>query len=81
MFMLAVFKGSIEEIHHPEEVPGHPVYTMKQENKAIEEYIDKNIKNNLEKFKEDDYKENINNLIQDLNLLWDIDNIIAGKKI
>ena len=25
-----VFKGSIEEIHHPEEVPGHPVYTMKK---------------------------------------------------
>ena len=27
-----VFKGSIEEIHHAEEIPGHPVYTMREEN-------------------------------------------------
>ncbi|HSH36271.1 DUF438 domain-containing protein [Schnuerera sp.] len=76
----AVFKGSIEEIHHPEEVPGHPVYTMRQENNAIEEYIDNTLVSNLEKFKEDDSKENINNLIQDLNLLWDIDKHYSRKE-
>ena len=76
----AVFKGSIEEIHHPEEVPGHPVYTMRQENKAIEEYIDETLNNNLKEFKEDDSKENINNLIQDLNLLWDIDKHYSRKE-
>ena len=38
--MQLYFKGSIEEIHHPEEVPGHPIYTMRQENKAIEEHIE-----------------------------------------
>lgn len=76
----AVFKGSIEEIHHPEEVPGHPVYTMRQENEALEEYINKTVINNLEKFKEDDSKENINNLIQDLNLLWDIDKHYSRKE-
>ncbi len=32
----AVFKGSIEEIHHPEEVPGHPIHTLKSENEALE---------------------------------------------
>ncbi len=76
----AVFKGSIEEIHHPEEVPGHPVYTMRQENKAIEEYMDETLNNNLKEFKEDDSKENINNLIQDLNLLWDIDKHYSRKE-
>ncbi|MCF6466002.1 DUF438 domain-containing protein, partial [Clostridium sp. Cult2] len=76
----AVFKGSIEEIHHPEEVPGHPVYTMRQENEALEEYINKTVINNLEKFKDDDSKENINNLIQDLNLLWDIDKHYSRKE-
>ena len=34
----AVFKGSIEEIHHPEEVPGHPVYTMKKKMKPLKLY-------------------------------------------
>lgn len=76
----AVFKGSIEEIHHPEEIPGHPIYTMKEENKAIEEYIDNTLKANLEKFKEDDSKDNINDLIMDLNLLWDIDKHYSRKE-
>ena len=31
----AVFRGSIQEIHHPEEVPGHPIYTFKLENQEI----------------------------------------------
>ena len=76
----AVFKGSIEEIHHPEEVPGHPIYTLRQENQAIEEYIDTTLNPNMEKFKEDDSKENINSLIQDFNLLWDIDKHYSRKE-
>ncbi|NLF28004.1 MAG: DUF438 domain-containing protein, partial [Clostridiales bacterium] len=38
----AVFKGSIEEIHassDPSSVPGHPLNTMKRENRAIEKLI------------------------------------------
>ncbi len=38
----SVFKGSIEEIHRehkPEETPGHPVYTFRQENREIEKRI------------------------------------------
>lgn len=76
----AVFKGSIEEIHHPEEIPGHPVHTMRLENKAIEEHIEKTMKPNLSKFKEDDSKENIFNLIGDINLLWDIDKHYSRKE-
>lgn len=76
----AVFKGSIEEIHHPEEVPGHPIYTMKEENKAIEKFIDENLKLSLAKFKEDDSDENRYQLISDINLLWDIDKHYSRKE-
>lgn len=39
----AVFKGSIEEIHQPSDpskIPGHPVNTLKRENRAVEKTID-----------------------------------------
>ncbi len=39
----AVFKGTIQEIHAPTElsaIPGHPVHTLKRENRAIETVID-----------------------------------------
>ena len=76
----AVFKGSIEEIHHPDEIPGHPVHTMRLENQALEEHMENIIKPNLEKFKEDDSKENIFNLISNINLLWDIDKHYSRKE-
>ncbi len=43
----AVFKGSIEEIHQPEDqtqIPGHPANILKRENREIEKIIDKRIK-------------------------------------
>lgn len=43
----AVFKGAITDIHRPgkpEETPGHPVHTFKQENRALEKLIDEEIK-------------------------------------
>lgn len=75
-----VFKGSIDEIHHPEQVPGHPVYTMKEENEAIKRHIEESIIPNLEKFKKDDSKANINALLEDVNLLWDIDKHYSRKE-
>ena len=76
----AVFKGSIEEIHHPDEIPGHPIHTMRLENQALEEHMKNIMEPNLEKFKEDDSKENIFNLISDINLLWDIDKHYSRKE-
>ncbi len=38
----AVFKGSIEEIHaahDPSDTPGHPVHTLKAENRALEKLV------------------------------------------
>lgn len=75
-----VFKGTLDEIHHPEQVPGHPVYTMKRENEAITKLMEETIKPNLEKFKKEDSKENIVNLIEDFNLLWDIDKHYSRKE-
>lgn len=75
-----VFKGSIEEIHRPEEVPGHPIHTMRLENKAIEDHMDNIINKNLKAFKEDDSEENKINLIGDINLLWDIDKHYSRKE-
>lgn len=76
----AVFKGSIEEIHNPEEVPGHPIYTLRMENEAIEKHMEENLHNSLKKFNNDDNDENRNNLIQDINLLWDIDKHYGRKE-
>lgn len=43
----AVFKGSIEDIHRPEDpsrVAGHPAHTLKRENRAIERLIEEKIR-------------------------------------
>ncbi|MGO1469423.1 MAG: DUF438 domain-containing protein [Tissierella sp.] len=76
----AVFKGTLDDIHHPEQVPGHPVYTLKRENEALEEYIEKTLNPNIEDFKKDDSKENILKLREDFNLLWDIDKHYSRKE-
>lgn len=75
-----VFKGSIQEIHHPDEVPGHPIHTMRLENKAIEEHIDSMININLEEFRKDDSEKNKFALLGDINLLWDIDKHYSRKE-
>lgn len=75
-----VFKGSIEEIHRPEELPGHPIYTMKRENEEIEKHIDETMQRNLKKFTEIDSEENILALMGDVNLLWDIDKHYSRKE-
>lgn len=76
----AVFKGSIEEIHHPEEVPGHPVHTLKLENREIERLINEKIKAQIEDFKTNDNKENVFRLLESINLLWDIDKHYSRKE-
>ena len=75
-----VFKGTLEEIHHPDQVPGHPIYTLKKENEAISKLIDEDIKKHLEAFLKEDSKENITALIGDINLLWDIDKHYSRKE-
>lgn len=75
-----VFKGTLEEIHHPDQVPGHPVHTFRMENTAISEFIEDTIKVNLNKFEIEDSKDNIDSLIEDFNLLRDIEKHYSRKE-
>lgn len=75
-----VFKGTLEEIHHPDQVPGHPIHTMRTENTAISEFIENTIKINLDLFKADDSKENRGKLIENFNLLFDIEKHYSRKE-
>ncbi|HHW46218.1 MAG TPA: DUF438 domain-containing protein [Clostridiales bacterium] len=71
----AVFKGSIEEIHSLKsqtELPGHPVYVLKQENSQIAQLIENQIKPNLQNLSSGDQNA-INTVKESLNLLGQID--------
>jgi len=79
----AVFKGSIAEIHGPqkdEDIPGHPVHTFRLENKAIEEFIEKDLKNHLDNFLSDDSRDNLNLLSNDLEQLMEIEKHYGRKE-
>lgn len=75
----AVFKGSIQEIHHPDEIPGHPVHTFKLENRELEKLI-KEIESDLESFASKDTKDSVYKLLGDFNTLWDIDKHYSRKE-
>jgi hypothetical protein len=75
-----VFKGSLEEYHHPEEVPGHPVYTMKQENEALRALMKVGLRGDLDAFKADPSDENRFKLLESVNLFYDIDKHYSRKE-
>lgn len=78
-----VFKGSIEEIHRderPENSKGHPIYTLKMENLAIENLLNKNILQALALYKKENTNENLLKLLEEFNLLWDIDKHYSRKE-
>jgi uncharacterized protein len=68
-----IFKDFIEDTinRHPEEQPGHPVYTFNLENRELEKLVSK-IKKHLQVFEADDHNENRLKLLGDCNLLLDI---------
>lgn len=79
----AVFKGSIEEIHSSEsadKIKGHPLHTLKLENRALEELIDNKIIVDLEAFYKNDNEDNKFKLLEGINLLWDIDKHYKRKE-
>ncbi len=74
----AVFKGSIEQIHgggesDDTEKPGHPAHTLKEENRAVMDLIEKNIKPDLEAVLHQNTPDNIKKLWDSLNSLSQID--------
>lgn len=79
----AVFKGSIEEIHMPEKQednPGHPVFTFKQENRAIERLFKKSLQPSLEKYKAEAEEEDRKNLLEAVTRLWELDKHYLRKE-
>lgn len=76
----AVFKGSIEQIHHPEETPGHPVHTFRQENIEIEQFIKNTLQPLIDIFNTEDSQNNIYKLVENINLLWDLDKHYSRKE-
>lgn len=79
----AVFKGSIEEIHMPEnpaEIPGHPVHTFKMENRALERLMDKTIRPMLAELKENDSKELREKLLSEYTKLYELEKHYLRKE-
>jgi len=78
-----VFKGSIEDIHKPVEaidMPGHPVHTLKLENKRIKELIEKEIKPLLADLENSGDKSRLPELAEMLERLWQIDKHYSRKE-
>lgn len=71
----AVFKGSIEDIHHPNDpskIPGHPVRTLFLENRAVENLMNEVIKLHLDNYLESGSEENYSGLIAGFEQLANI---------
>lgn len=79
----AVFKGSIAEIHMPEKQednPGHPVFTFKMENRALERLIRKKIRPLLDNFLTGAADNTVTELNERLKELWEIDKHYLRKE-
>lgn len=79
----AVFKGSIEQIHQPqkqEDQLGHPVFTFKAENRALERLMNKSIRPALDKLKENESEEALQQLNESMDQLWQIDKHYLRKE-
>lgn len=79
----AVFKGSIEEIHrpeNPEDNPGHPVFTFKAENRAIERFLKKTLRPALQEFVTEDSEGNQKKLLEAVQSLQTIDKHYLRKE-
>lgn len=79
----AVFKGSIEEIHMPDnpaEIPGHPVHTFKMENRALERHMEKSIKPVLNELKQTDSPGLRKKLLEEYTKLYEVDKHYLRKE-
>lgn len=80
----AIFKGSIEEIHHqpnePTQQPGHPVHTFIMENKEIDYLLNFTLSLHLDQFEKEGTRENRLLLIRDLTTLSEIDKHYSRKE-
>jgi len=76
----ALFKEGLEEAEKPEAEEGHPVDILKDENRAIENLINDEIKPIIEKLKKEATKDDALKLLEKINLLMDIDKHYSKKE-
>lgn len=79
----SVFKGSIEEIHRPQdpgETLGHPINTFKLENDKLRALINNEIKPQLDLYKETASGESLEKLVKGFERLWEIDKHYSRKE-
>lgn len=77
-----IFKGSIEEVHtlhREEEMPGHPVRVLKEENYALKQLLAE-MESKLAKLLETKSNTDKFELLADVSLLWDIDKHYTRKE-
>ncbi len=75
----SVFKGTIDEIHeqkNDEDIPGHPVYTYRKEDQALEEFIHNEILPIIDNYS----NEKAEKLLEKFLTLQDIDKHYARKE-
>jgi DUF438 domain-containing protein len=78
-----IFKGSVDEVHtrsKEEESIGHPVRVIREENFALKNLLDEEIKPKLEGYFATDVEILKIKLLEDFNLLWDIDKHYSRKE-
>lgn len=80
----AVFKGSIEDIHKEDTAPvltaGHPALTIKEENAAIQDWLDNEVKKKLKTFVANGSATNQDALIVAIKKLFTIDTHYSRKE-
>ncbi|MCK5129203.1 MAG: DUF438 domain-containing protein [Clostridiales bacterium] len=82
----AVFKGSIEDIHKDdvstslESIDGHPIHTLKKENRAIEVLLEKSILEKLYQLVKDKNDANKKAMLNALNQLMTIEKHYSRKE-
>lgn len=75
----AVFRESLEQVKKPETIPGHPVHTFKEENRAIEKLINEQIRPQIEDLKKDGSSAALK-VLEGINLLMDVDKHYSRKE-
>lgn len=78
---VSVFKEALEKMPDQDQIPGHPIYTFKQENREFEKVIDEKIEPALSKLRSaDDIKVTLYEVREGLNLLMEVNKHYSRKE-
>ena len=78
---VSVFKDALEKIPEQDQIPGHPIYTFKQENREIEKIIDEKIQPALSEIRSaGDVKDDLYKIVKGLELLAEANKHYSRKE-